>query len=381
MPIRPLHPQPVGRRRAGLATRRGPQGFTIVEMLVVVAIIIVLLTILVVALSQASRAAQRARTSFFMGSIAKGLHAFRTDFGFVPPILGGRDPQGNLVAGAERTAVNPPDPQAGNYASLLQDWNSITSLTEYLLGYGDRTEDGYGCVGDVATAAQQFPNSPGVKEVPLLGFRDPGPDGVWGAWTNPRRLSSGQSMPADGSVAARRLTPFLPSPPAGSPTIAANNDLIPGRVYGPYIDLSDMRNVGRVRPDGTITLPGDDGYDVGHPAVLVDYWGRPIQYFRPVHAINDPRTRVPGATLADVVVLRPWFFDRGDDTLALADANPNLNSPLPGGGTVPGDNASSRRLLGAEFALLSEGPDRRSNRTIRADQQEYNKDNIVEVGQ
>jgi type II secretory pathway pseudopilin PulG len=355
--------------------------FTIVEMLVVVAIIIVLLTILIVALSQASRAAQRANTTFLMSSVTKGVAAFKGDFGFAPPVLGRRNPDGSLVAGEERTAVNAPDPGLADYASQLQEWHSTTSLAEYLLGAGDRTEDGYGCVGDVATASQQFPGSPGVKEVPKLGFRDPGPDGVWGAWTNPRELGPGQIMPPDGSVASRRNTPFLPSPPAGTVSLQANNDLLPGRVYGPYLDLAEARNIGRINSDGSIALPGDDSYDTSRPPVIVDYWGRPLRYYRRVHAINDPGTTLKAPTLADVVILRPWIFDSGDDTLALADANPNVNSPLPGGGTVPGDNASSRRLLGADFAILSEGPDRRSNRFIRADAQEYNKDNIVEVGQ
>jgi len=378
MPITLSHPRRARRSRGGPPQHRA---FTIVEMLVVVAIIIVLLTILIVALSQASRAAQRANTTFLMSSVTKGVAAFKGDFGFVPPVLGARNPDGSLVVGAERTAVNPPDPSLADYATRLQEWYSITSLAEYLLGAGDRTEDGYGCVGDVAVAAQQFPSSPGVKEVPKLGLRDPGPDGVWGAWTNPRVLGPGQTMPPDGSVASRRNTSFLPSPPAGSPSIQANNDLLPGRVYGPYLDLAEARNIGRITTDGEIALPGDDNYDTSRPPVIVDYWGRPLRFYRRAHAINDPRTTLTAPTLADVVSLRPWIFDRGDDTLALADANPNVVSPLPGGGSVAGDNAASRRLLGADFAILSEGPDRRSNRFIRADAEEYNKDNIVEVGQ
>ena len=376
MPIANAHPRRDRHARSGQG-----RAFTIVEMLVVVAIIIILLTILVAALSLASRAAQRANTSFLLTSVQKGVDAFKGDFGYLPPVLGGRDAQGDLVPGAERTGVNPPDPTVPSFPTDLQNWYSETSLVEFLLGPGDRTEDGYGCVGDVAEASQQFPSSPGVKEVPLLGFRDPGPDGLWGAWSNPRILGPGQVMPADGSVASRRLTPFLPPPPGGTPSLQANNDLLPGKVYGPYIDVAESRIVGRINTDGTVALPGDNNYDETRPGVFVDYWGRPLRYYRRMHAPFDVRTRDNVASLADVVILRPWTIGNGDDTLALADANNNVNSPLPGGGSVSGDNASSRRLLGAEFAILSEGPDRRSNRFVRADADEYNKDNIVEVGQ
>lgn len=376
-----IHPLVPAAPLAAGARRRRRSAFTIVEMLVVVAIIVVLLSLLLVAVSLASRGAQRAQTSFLLTSINKGVATFRSDFGYVPPVLGGRAANGTLVLGAERTAVNPPDPTLVTFATDLQNWRSETALTEYLLGAGDRTEDGYGCVGEVAVATQQFPGSPGVKEVPLLGFRDPGPDGVWGAWSNPRVLAGGNVMPADGSVASRKLTSFLPSPPAAAASLQANNDLIAGKVYGPYMDLKDARIIGRLATDGNVVLPGDSGYDETRPAVFVDYWGRPISYFRRMHALNDVRTPDPRATLGDVVALRPWLFEQGDDAVGIADANPSVTSPIPSGGTISGDNATSRRLFSAEFALLSEGPNRRSNRFVRADVDEFNKDNLVEVGQ
>ena len=78
-------------------------------------------------------------------------------------------------------------------------------------------------------------------------------------------------------------------------------------------------------------------------------------------------SRVP--TLSDVIVLRPWSIEVGGGTnvpIELADAR--------------GDVSSDARLDAAEFALFSPGPDREFEPTYRVDDDDLNKDNIVEVG-
>ncbi|MCA9284555.1 MAG: type II secretion system protein [Phycisphaerales bacterium] len=321
-------------------------GFTLVEMLVVTAIIVVLLTILIVALSRAARVSQQANTTFLLGSIKQGMETFRKDHGYLPPVLD-----------AGRNFSTLPDPDAGGFADQLQDWYSVTSVAEYLLGYGDRSQDGYGLIGS-PTQSGQFPNSPGFREQPTLGFRSPGPDGVWGALLNPRA-----NFPPNGSLASRNL-------PSGFGTgggLAGNNDLIQGKVYGPYIDLKEARTVASLNTaTGAVSLPGEPGYDETSPRVLVDYWGQPIRYYRRLHYPGDPKSVDARANLGDVFALRPTTVRPGEDADGLADAG--------------NDTTTTRALQVAEFALLSPGADRSLTPLRRFDADGFNADNIVEVG-
>ncbi|HMN95386.1 MAG TPA: type II secretion system protein [Phycisphaerales bacterium] len=377
-----LHPSRHPRRPVPSGVRgRRAAGFTLVEMLVTVAVIIVLVTILLGALTLGGRRAQATRTAFLMSSIGQALVRFREDHGYLPPILGRRDfaaaetPTGlPMIAGRERDAINPPDPNSNGFGTDLQAWYSETSLAEYLLGYGDRTQDGYGIVGDVTQVLSQFPGSFGAKETPPLGIRSPGFDGVWGAWTNPR-----SGFAADGSLEARNLTGFVSTPPASAP-IAANNDRLEGRVYGPYLELRDGSAVGRIDVNGNVVFPGDETYDERRPAVIADAWGEPIRYYRRGHVPREPKAIDARINLGDVFALRPWSFGPGEEAFGLADGSTDMVSQLPGGGTVVGDNATARALQSADFALLSSGPDKQWSRLRRADPAERNKDNIVEVG-
>ena len=70
--------------------------------------------------------------------------------------------------------------------------------------------------------------------------------------------------------------------------------------------------------------------------------------------------------VADIVALRPARFAPGDDVPAMPDQ--------------AGDNGASRAALGAEFGLLSFGPDQRWNPQVRADTAGFNEDNIVRFG-
>lgn len=357
--FQPDRPRPAGRRT---------RGFTVVEMLVTLAIIITLVGILVVGLTQASGAAQRAQTRFLMNSMASALAQFKGDHGYLPPVLGDGSTFGgtgtpNNLPGWSRDVLRPPFCGSCPNLANRQAWYSVTTPAEYLLGYGDRTADGYGIVGDIT---QVSPSAPGYVESPPLGYRAPGADGAWGAIFNPR--SAFASLP--GVFAARNPgnagLPYVPNPTQAN--AAANNAVVRGRIYGPYLELKDANLLGGLRPDGSIARPEDDDYDI-RPKVILDYWGTPIRYYRTAYIGDDPAAEVYGTgtvDLGDVFALRPWEFEDTERAEGSGDAN--------------GDVATTSALRAAGFALLSEGADRSTNNAARRDEQEFNADTIVEVG-
>ena len=147
-------------------------------------------------------------------------------------------------------------------------------------------------------------------------------------------------------------------------TVAARTPVGLGTVYGPYLQLKEERLLAST--DGTtdaagnlnVFFPGDSGYSAAAPKVIVDYWGRPIRYYRrtyPPGALNAsyrPGLVDPVPTLADVTVLRPFYFTEGAELA----------------------------LRSGEFALLSSGPNRVLNVSEWLDDEGFNKDNILEVG-
>ena len=336
------------------SARRGGAGFTIIELLVVVAIIIVLVGLLVVAVNAASRTAQKTSTASLMNAINKGLERFKGDIGYYPPLLG----PGATPAVELRRLFLPPGQGSGTYQADIQQWYSTAAMADYLIGWDVGVNDGYGY--------------PAQNETPATGIRHPDTDGAWAGTISPA------PPPADGSLAAR-------NPP------------LTGKKYGPYIELSDPNLLGST--DGTynslgnlnVYFPGDPLYNAAGPMVLCDYWGAPIRYYRrpyPTGALGqsfrsgtdinrdgvvDGDDVVP--TLSDVYLLRPWNIRPGTESVnRFADAD--------------GKSTSTRNLDSAEYALFSSGPDKSYNQNITVDattavpnsNNEYNKDNIVEVG-
>lgn len=351
--------------------RRSPAnrpGFTVVEMLVTLAIIITLVGLLLVGLTQASGAAQRAQTKFLLNSMASGLAQFKGDHGYLPPVLGDASAWGgtgtpDTLPGWSRDLI--PSPFCSNCPNVdyRQDWYSVTSPAEYLLGYGDRTSDGYGIVGSFSQVAQ---GSPGAIESPPLGYRAPGLDGVWGAVLNPNP----QGIGTPGLFSSRNpggagLRPeFSPQ----NPPLANNDVRIRGRIYGPYLELKDDNLLGGLRPDGTIARPEDEDYAI-RPKVILDYWGTPIRYYRTAYVNPDPSTEIYGtgvSELSTVFAARPWEFDDDEVATGIADAN--------------GDTSARGAARSAGFLLLSPGANRQVARNVRFDENEFNADNIVEVG-
>ena len=314
-------------------------GFTIVELLIVTAMIILLLSILVVAVNRASRTSQVTNTRALMNSISQSLERFKEDVGYFPPVLGPEDPSNPVDADEFRNLKYQFTGNLSNYEAEVQDWFSYTSLAEYLLGYGEGLEDGYGYAN--------------FNETPTTGIRDPGSDAVWGATIG-----------------------------GGGGTLSERNPPLDGKRFGPYLELKDERLVAST--DGTydpndnlnVYFPGEGNYNDNDPKVLTDYWGRPIRYYRTVYkpgAIKYPfRAASLGGftpTLADVFVLRPWEVDPGAAT----------DSPIADFG-AQGDTTATYALKAAAFALFSAGADRSLTFDRRFDESEFNKDNIVEVG-
>ncbi|MCZ6837499.1 MAG: type II secretion system protein [Planctomycetota bacterium] len=341
--------------RTPLAPRRF--GFTLIELLIVVSLIIVLISLIVVALTQSQRAAQRVNTQVLMNSMKQALVQFREDTGALPVVLD-----------ENRGLLNPPDissPAAlGNYDDDIQDWHSFTSMADFLIGYGDEQEDGYGRTLD------------GLNLERHPGIRDPGSDGVWGATVYGA---------ADGSKGARNQQ-------FGSGGL--------GKVLGPYLELGNPRLL--VAVDNTfdpprILFPGDVGYDT-FPKAIADYWGNPIHYHRRAYPIGAPGQSfrpvdrdgdgIPDAvpSLSDVIVLRP---QQAGEAAIVQTATAGQPLRTIGGATI---DLTTYELQTGEFALFSAGPDRRFNRKIRVDDptdplnlapatEFFNVDNIVEVGQ
>ena len=350
------------------------RGFTIIELLTVVGIIVVLVGLLVVAVSSASKVAQAASTRSMMGAVSRALTQFKTDMGYLPPVLGfpttGASQTGSV--GYLRDLVLPPNLTGGptpSQVTQIQNYYSMTSMVEYLIGPGGRDEDGYGAIGIPANTTQGF------KELPPAGIRSPLKDGVWGAYSNP---NTGTQSP--GNFSRRNL----PQGIAANTSTVAN---VSGRVLGPYLELKDGSLLGAIVGTDSVTgqpivaRAGDNNWNPTAPKVLLDYYGQPIRFYRKGYVNGDPKRTGGkkvgvgtgsdvGWDLSDIFVLRPQKFDlnTGIDDLAddLADGN--------------GDKSTSRSLKMADFALFSSGPDQRADFTVRRDATLFNEDNIVEVG-
>ena len=346
------------------------RAFTMTELLVTIGIMTILLTILVVAVGGVRETARVASTRAVMTAMSQATSRFREDTGYLPPIL---DNDRGLVDAVPITDTTGSD-GTPNYLSQMQGWYSYTSPAEYLIGYGDQGEDGFG--GDPNGTA----NRPGI--------RNPGSDGVWGATRDP---DTGALLGC-GDAGAGPLTTRRPS---------AN-----GKVLGPYLELKDESIIGSLgaNPDNSLQwdpasidpssnapkvfFPGDAGYDRNAPKVIVDAWGTPIRYYRRAYpqgnlagsfrATHTPLAGISGSsqswqytpTLSEFIALRPfeiepsqatdYIFQPGGQGVSWGDFS-------EGGNNIKGDPTTTTSLQAGEFAFLSAGPDRRIFNWHRAD--------------
>ena len=415
------------------------RAFTLVELLVVIGVIAMLVGLLIVGINAAQKRAQKMNTQFLLSSISQALSRFKSDHGYYPPVLG--DPSeltgGQLSWPATASATPksqigfardlrapPINPSSGTTntkvsqwatqeATALQNWYSVTSLAEYLVGAGDRSQDGYGICGELPDTVPTDP-LPGQRELPRAGIRSPGMDGVWGAALQP--IYSNPDVSGTPGAAANYASATL-----GSPTrkglFFTRNLALPSRVLMSSTTVSGAGNdtsrcILRSRPnlEGKITDPkdparvgtiqsivrvtdGDPDFDK-YPKVILDYWGQPIRYYRRGYVNltpNTPDQATDGTKfdLGDFFALRPtqaieseFIPDAQAATDVLADAN--------------NDRSSTARLRSAEFALLSSGPDKKLERQRRIgidittspifnyqnpnNDVDVNADNIVETG-
>ena len=445
------------------AQTRRPNAFTLVELLVVIGVIAMLVGLLIVGINAAQKRAQKMNTQFLLSSISQALSRFKSDHGYYPPVLGDpteltAPPQpGNQLGwlttasatpktqiGFARDLLVPPiNPTAGassttkvsqwttDEATALQNWYSVTSLAEYLIGAGDRSADGYGICGELPDPVPTDPLA-GQRELPRAGIRSPGMDGVWGAALQP--IFSNPDVSGTPGAAANYASATLGSPTRkglfftrnlalpsrvlmSSTTVSgAGNDTskcilrsrpnLEGKIFGPYLELKDPSVIGGYQgrttdprdPARTIqsivrVTDGDPDFDK-YPKVILDYWGQPIRYYRRGYVNltpNTPDQATDGTKfdLGDFFALRPtqaieseFIPDAQAATDVLADAN--------------NDRSSTARLRSAEFALLSTGPDKKlkQDRRIGIDitaspkfdyqnpnnDVDVNADNIVETG-
>lgn len=354
------------------------RGFTLIELMMTISLIVVLVSILTLALNSARTSAMIADTTSRLTTLKVATIRFRDDIGYLPAVLDmNRDFMKFPIFPSQATG----GPQS-QYRYTNQSWFSITSPAEYLLGYGNRDEDGFGRLPN----AQQ--SDPDFTEMPRFGIRHPSMDGVWRA-TDPIPMSgSGRGL----------LEDRLPSDR--------------GKLYGPYLETQDDQMFGRIVP-GTngnpvvdpvtgnvkVFYPGDPDYAIDQPMVIVDSWGNPIRYYRPIYPSplnpDSPETGISSVfpqssqynrpTLSDFFVLRPFTFST-DNVI-----DGTLQDFRNGVEDVTGDTSTSFELQTAQFAYFSAGPDSRSNDYIRADvlgivgntgddaTDEVNEDNIVET--
>jgi type II secretory pathway pseudopilin PulG len=347
------------------------RGFTLIELLVVIAVVIILIGILLVALQAATRASQRANTGALLQAIQKGMIEFKDVVGYLPPVLGPEDLSPGAVADLDEFRSYRPPPSATDdlsvtqdeYADAIQDWYSYTSIAEYLIGYGPEDEDG----------------------ADRAGLRSPQADGYWGVASSVGDLAECAGT-GPGTLAARRC--FL-----GQSSLSTS--LRNGKIFGPFLELRDERLLGAIngvddQDEPIIVFPGEAGYNDALPKVVVDYWGKPIRYFRTLYrqgSLNlpyrgfeiDPNSgqQVPmkdPPTLADVFILRPWEVPVGAGATSVYQ-------------DAVGDTTTSNELKHAQFALFSSGQDRQLHDDVRRDTQPdpgpfsggFNEDNLIEV--
>ena len=351
----------------------------------------------------------------------------KTQIGFardllVPPI--------NPTAGASSTTKV--SQWTTDEATALQNWYSVTTLAEYLIGAGDRSQDGYGICGELPDTVPADP-LPGQRELPRAGIRSPGMDGVWGAALQP--IYSNPDVSGTPGAAANYASATLGSPTRkglfftrnlalpsrvllSSTTVSgAGNDTsrcilrsrpnLEGKIFGPYLELKDAASIGAYKgkkvdpldPTNNIlnivrSTDGDPNFDK-YPKVLLDYWGQPIRYYRRGYVNlmpNTPDQATDGTKfdLGDFFALRPSKVDVGEfvpDAQARTDVLDDENPDLELTSSINGkDRTSTPRLRSAEFALLSSGPDKKLDRTRRIGfggpnkDVNVNADNIVETG-
>ncbi len=246
--------RPQANRRRRRLRPRG--GFSLIELLMVVAIVGLLVSVLIVALNKVRGTGESASTEQLMRAIDMGLSQFKSDHGFLPPLL---DDTISATGSAELV------PYALNRVDRI-DYYSSLSLAPYLLGVGDLNGDGVQDEYDDGAAG--------------AGFRDPGRDRSWGYTYTSSRGNGRKQYWRDQEKPGRSL---------GDPKV------IPGPTFGPYLAIG-----GEDRIVYGANRNGQAFTDTRPLFVIADYWGGAIRYYR-----HWPKVLPPGRTLEGEVPV--WF--------------------------------------------------------------------------
>ena len=353
---------------SGRCSRR--PAFTMTELLVTIGSLTTRLVSLVVAIGSVRETARVASTRAVMTAMSQATNRFREDTGYLPPVL---DNDRGLVDAVPITDATGAGGQP-RYLTQMQGWYSYTSPAEYLIGYGNQSQDGLG--GDPGGASSR------------PGIRFPGADGVWGA----TRDSDTGGLIGCG---------------AGGPgPLASRQPSTSGKVLGPYLELKDESIIGSLAVETgnafawdsssidpssgapKVFFPGEAGYDRNAPKVIVDAWGTPIRYYRRAYPMGNPSgsfkaTHVPMAgmsgasqtwthrpTLSEFIALRPFEIEPSQATdyvFQPGGSGTSWGDFSEGGVGISGDPTTTTSLQSGEFAFLSAGPDRRIFNWHRAD--------------
>lgn len=228
-------------------------GFSLIELLLVVAIVGLLVGLLIVALNKVRGSGEKTSTEQLMRAIDMGLAQFKSDHGFLPPLL---DDTIAANGSAELVPYRLADLRDIRYYSTL-------TLAPYLLGVGDLNGD-----GDL----DEYDD--GVQGA---GFRDPGKDRSWGfQYVGPNGRGRKQYW-------------------RDQEKMIGNVRQIPGPTFGPYLAVTgDDRIVYGTNRAGA-------AFTEDRPLfVITDYWGGAIRYYR-----NWPRNLPQGERIEDYVPA--WF--------------------------------------------------------------------------
>jgi type II secretory pathway pseudopilin PulG len=257
-----LHTQSVA-TVPGSGARHRREGFTIVELLIAILVIGTLIGILLIGIRAARSFTGSVIDETAVEGLAKGVEAFRTDHGFVPPLV------------REWMRENPPGVLSFNRDTLNYNDAVATSGTSSIIQVArlsdaaDETRLRTFANPPTATAALTFDNRfsevslsyylGGILNVPFSGtFADLPIDGIAGP---------------GGFKADRRGTFDVPS----TMQRAANLRIKAGATYGPYIDTEKVAlKVQRAVNSAT----GADLDAAGRAQLLVDRNGIAIRYYQ-----------------------------------------------------------------------------------------------------
>jgi prepilin-type N-terminal cleavage/methylation domain-containing protein len=295
-------------------------GFTLVELLAVIAIIAVLVGILLVSFSGVLGTARRSVAERLLRSVAQGVDSFKNDLGYLPPLLSvegtglGQTPPNRSLAtlpeyrtGSSEGPVPTPSAVVENLRETR--YGSEYTIGVYLLGTGDidgrKPPNGEDSVN--ATDPNPGANSSEDDGEAGPGIRDPGPDRSWGgaAWREDQWDED-----------------FSPPKPRAIRT---------GKVYGPYLDVAQLGESVFIEPQTGL-------------AKLVDVWDQPVRYYTrwPVTDRATTGTPEPSVEYTPVEIRGRSSVEAQMDT-TISDAERDLLLER------------DRDVLNAPYALLSAG--------------------------